>query len=299
MEPRRLLPALMVSMLVLLAALIWLYPSTGDFRADNPFWNGLTTFTAGFEASTIKSLDDLPSTPEGTALILIPYSRLTGRELERLRSYVSAGGTLIVLDDYGFGNQVLSYLGLKVRFAGSPLLDPLFNYKNKWLPKVTGFPQVSLTGGVESLVLNHATALRNASEPEVLAWSSRFSFLDLDGDSAWDPGEPTGPLPVAAYTRVGGGCVVAVADPSIIINGMISLGDNMAFMKSVLGLRGGRLKLLIDQSHLPAGRLEEAKEAVSRAYAAASSPMGTLSLIALMLALALHPIWRRGRVGGS
>jgi len=292
-EPHRLLPTLMLITLVLLTVLIWFYPSTGDFRLDNPFWNGLTTFTTKFEASKIESLNNLPSTAKGTVLILIPYSQLTGQELERLRSYVSTGGTLIVLDDYGFGNQVLSHLGLEMRFTGSPLLDPLFNYKNKRLPKITDFPQTPLTGGIKSMVLNHATALCNVSESEVLARSSRFSFLDSDGDSVWDPDEPTGPFPVAAYARVGEGYVVAVADPSIIINSMIVLDDNMAFMKNIVGFLGEKPKVMIDKSHLPTGPLEEAKEAVAKAYALVSSPIGTLSLITLILALTLYPLWKK------
>jgi len=292
-EPHKLLPTLMLTTLILLAALIWFYPSTGDFRLDNPFWNGLTTFTTKFKASTIESLNNLPSTAKGTVLILIPYSQLTEQELEKLRSYVLKGGTLILLDDYGFGNQVLSHLGLEVRFTGSPLLDPLFNYKNKWLPKITDFPQTPLTGNIKSIVLNHATALCNTSESEVLAWSSRFSFLDLDGDSVWDPDEPTGPFPIATYVRVGEGYVVAVADPSIIINSMIVLGDNMAFMENIVGLGGEKSKVIIDQSHLPIGPLEEAKETIAEAYTLASSPIGTLSLITLILALTLYPIWKK------
>jgi len=59
--------------------------------------------------------------------------------------------------------------------------------------------------------------------------------------------------------KVGEGCVVAVADPSIIINSMIVLGDNMAFMENTVGLGGEKSKVVIDQSHLPIGPLGRGK----------------------------------------
>jgi hypothetical protein len=279
----------MLTTLLLLAGLIWVYPSTGDFRVDNPFWNGLTIFTMKFEASKIDSLNNL--TPgKGMVLILIPYTQLSEQELEKLKSYVTSGGTLIILDDYGFGNQVFNHLELEMKFKGKPLLDPIFNYKNKWLPKTMDFPQ---TSSIKSIILNHATALNNVSEAKVLAWSSRFSYLDLDGDSIWDPNEPTGPFPIAAYERVGEGHVVAVADPSIIINSMITLDDNLAFIENIVELQNEKPKIVIDQSHLPKEHLVEAKETIATAYTLVSSPLGTLSLITIILALTLYPLWRK------
>lgn len=294
MEPRKLLPTLMLAMVLLLVALIWFYPPTGDFRAGNPFWNGLTTFSTQFKASLIESFDSLPSAPKGTALILVPYGNFTEMELKELRDYVSAGGTLIVLDDYGYGNQILNRLELDLRFTGKPLLDPLFNYKNKWLPRITDFTPTPTTSSVGSIVLNHASSLSNISDAAVIAWSSRFSFLDLDDDSMWDPDEPVGPLPVAAYVKIVEGHVVAMADPSILINGMISIEDNPTFIKNLIELQGPNPKILVDQSHLPKTPLDEAKEVITTLYSMVSSPHGTLGLITVILALTLTPIWRKG-----
>ena len=59
----------------------------------------------------MASLDDLPASPAGSTLIVIPYLDLTSPELERIGRYITAGGNLILADDYGYGNQVLAYLG--------------------------------------------------------------------------------------------------------------------------------------------------------------------------------------------
>lgn len=294
MEPRKLLPALMLAVMLSLTVLIWFYPPTGDFKADNPFWNGLTTFTAQFKVSPIVSFNSLPPNANGTMLISIPYEQFTESELEKLRDYVSLGGTLTVLDDYGYGNQILNHLGLNVRFTGKPLLDPLFNYKNKWFPKIMDFGATPVTNNVSSIVLNHASSLTNTSDATIIASSSRFSYLDLNDDSLWNADEPVGPLPVVAYVRMGEGYVVAVADPSMIINSMISMDDNLNFIKYIIEFQEPNPEILIDQTHLPKTPLDEAKEKIATVYMMVSLPLGTLALIAVILSLTLIPIWRKG-----
>jgi len=223
-------------------------------------------------------------------LIVIPYLDFTEAELDKLKDYVLKGGTLLILDDYGYGNKILEYFGLSQRFSGAPLLDPLFNYKNKQFPKVMDFtPEIE---GVEGILLNHASSLSGVSEEEVLAWSSQFSFLDLDNNSAWDEGEPMGPLPVAAHIKLSEGNIVLVADPSILINSM-DMEDNYRFIKKLIEIENPNPVVFIDQSHLPGAALDEAKGVLATVQANLRTPLGTIGLIAVILILILRPVWRR------
>ena len=279
-----------------LTALIWFYPPNGDFRTGNPFWNGLTTFTTDSKISIITSFDNLPSPTKETVLIIIPYTQLTETELDKLSRFVSLRGTLIVLDDYGYGNQILNRLELDMRFTGKPLLDPLFSYKSKWLPRITDFDrsiQTPITNNVTSIVLNHASTISNISDNAVVAWSSRFSFLDLNSDSTRETDEPSGPLAVAAYAKAGEGYVVAISDPSILINSMINMDANFNFIKNVMQIQSSNPTIFVDQSHLPRTSLDEAKETIGTTLKLVSSPLGTLSLITVVLALTLTPVWRK------
>jgi len=282
-------------MAILLAVGVWFYPSSEDFRADNPFWNGMVAFAKDFDASPLGSLEELPGAPEGSVLVLVPYLSFSEPELERLEQYVSAGGDLILLDDYGYGNEVLDYLGVRARFAGAPLLDPLFNYKNQWLPRVTDFAPVPATEGVESLMLNHATSLADISEAEVLAWSSPFSFADLDRSTIRDEGEPMGPFTVAAEVAAGRGRLVLVSDPSILINCMGDKDDNLTFISNLLHVRSPDAEVLVDQSHVPQAALDEAKGTLATVRSALASPFAALSVVAALLVVTLSPIWRRKR----
>jgi len=293
MKSHKFLLVLTVAVLVSLMVVVWFYPSTGDFRSDNPFWNGLEAFSDRFQASPLQSLNSLPAKATGTALVVVPYLPFTKSELERLKSYVSLGGTLVLLDDYGYGNEISEYFGLKFRFAQGVLMDPAFNYKNKQLPRVTRFGAVPVSRDVTSITLNHATSLSGVLDSEVMAWSSWFSFLDLNSSSVWDEGEPKGPLPVAAGWPVNEGYVVAVSDPSILINSMEGMEDNYRFIQSLMEIQYPQPQILVDQSHLPGARLDEAKGTLETIRSWFSSPLGISALVLVILAVALSPLWRR------
>ncbi len=294
MKISRVLLALILVIIISMAALLWFFPPNGDFRVENPFWNGMSTVASKAKLTVIDTFDSLPSNPKGTALLLVPYEGFSDVELTQLNGYVSGGGTLVVLDDYGFGNQVLSSLGLKMRFTGEQMLDPLFDYKNKFIPKITDFAATPIATNVSSIVFNHATCLNDTSGSTVAAYSSSFSFLDVNGDGSWDNNEPNGPFPVIAYAKVNQGVVVAVADPSLLINGMIGLDDNLQFVNNVAGLQSANPKIFVDQSHLVKTPLDDAKADISFLYGLVSSTVGTLSLIAVLLVLSLTSMWRKG-----
>ena len=294
MELRRFLVILTIALVIILAVVIWFLPTNEDFRADNPFWNGTKDISSSYPASPLASLSDLPPSPPGSTLILIPYLDFTPAELEQLHTFVTQGGTLVLADDYGFGNQILEYLGLKARFSGQVLLDPMSNYKNKWFPRISHIIPSSVTINTESLILNHATCLTDVETGDALALSSVFSFLDLNDNQAWDEGEPTGPLPVISRHSLGSGQLILISDPSIFINSMETIESNYDFVQNIAAIT--TFRLLIDQSHLPPSNLHQTKNLLAYIRGWLITPVGTLSLVILALTITLMPIWQRRRL---
>jgi len=283
---RNLLLAVALAMTALLAVVVWRYPSPGDFLSDNPSWNGMSDFIEEFHARPIKSLRDLPPAPADTMLIVVPYERFAQDELASLDSFLRRGGTLLLMDDYGYGNEVLSYLGAPVRFSGQPLLDPLYTYRNEQFPRVQNVD--ASVQDLADLALNHATALADVPAEATLVTSSSFSFLDLDGNGNWDPDDSRGPFPVAARQRVGDGSLVVVADPSIVINSM-NVGGNYAFIKVMQGER----QVLVDESHLPRDQSVDLGHAMLKAVRRGlATPIGGVGLVFAVLLPALWPILR-------
>ncbi len=305
--------AVVILMSVISLLSIWFYPSIQDFMASNVMWNGIRSFLSEFDASSIESLDDLPDLPEQTVLVAISYLDYSDKELSRVKRFVDDGGTLLLMDDYGYGNSVLAYLGVDVRFTNKPLLDPLFCYKNHWMPRITDFAPGVKESGIKVIVLNHATSLNNTVESEVVAWSSSASFLDLDENrvrdegepfldldenGALDEGEPKGPLAVAAEFRLGKGTLLLVSDPSVIINTMVGRDDNYDFIRYLLGGEGEQKKILVDNSHLTKAPLDVSKTRLLAVREVLSSPYALLGIIAVIFATVSRYTLRKGETIG-
>jgi len=284
---------LSIALVIILLMVVWFFPSNEDFRTENPFWNGTKDISSIIPASPLESLSGLPSSPQGSTLILIPYLDFTPAELEELNSFVTQGGTLVLADDYGYGNQILGYLGLKARFSGQVLFDPLFSYKNKWFPRISHFISSPITDNTESLILNHATCLADVETDDVLALSCSFSFLDLNDNQVWDGGEPTGPLPVISCHSLGSGQLILISDPSIFINSMETIESNYDFIQNIAAITTS--KLLIDQSHLPPSNLHQTKNLLASIRASFVTPVGAIGLVIAALTITLIPIWRKKR----
>lgn len=282
---RRLLALVAVVVGCLAVVVVWLYPSRADFNPANISWNGLSGFAGEYRIIPLPSLVPLPAHDSGgNVLVIIPYRPVSRADTARIKRFLETDGVVMLLDDFGFGNQVLAGVGLSARFAGAALLDPLFHYKNRWLPKIITVPLLP-SGG--TLILNHATALAKTSGMTVIAQSSAYAFLDLNRNGRADPGEPGGPLPVAAWERVGGGVLVAVADPSLLVNSMLDLGENREFVRRVLHLAGEHPRVFLDEGHLPMTRLDRAKVALRSARAAITTvPV----LLMLLLAGIMGPL---------
>lgn len=252
-------PLIFAVILVASLVSVWLVPSIQDFMAGNTMWNGVSDFLQSSGAHNIDSSEYSHESPENSALIVIPYTTYNEEEISSLKSFLHNGGTVLLIDDFGFGNTILEKLGFDARFSGKALLDPLFCYKNYWLPRITDFNNDYIDMDIEQIVLNHATALINIDESEVIAWSSPASFLDIDESGDWNSGEPKGPLPVAAELPFTGGSLILVSDPSLVINSMVSKNDNFYFIEVLINHGMDDKEVSFDISHLSKTPLDISK----------------------------------------
>jgi hypothetical protein len=285
---RRFLILVTIIMVLALAVAIWLVPPDADFLHTNPYWNGLSHFPTDINVQPYVAASDLvPST--GKVLIVFPYSDFTSQELATFESFVRTGGTLVVADDYGQGNQILQGLGLQARFSGEVLLDPMVCYRNRWLPKSVRITDDPLMQGINSMVLNHATSLTSVTPQEVLAQSSSFSFLDSNQNGSLDSKEASGPFPVIARVPLAEGQLILISDPSLFVNGVLALADNRILAQNLARMATGGF--LVDESHLPASNLVDAKAGLSIFYTYIRTPWGTLLFSALALLLLTLLLW--------
>jgi hypothetical protein len=277
-------------MIILVVLMVWFLPLDEDFRVENPLWNGLTNLSDDYAVQPLESFSDLPYLSEKVTLLVVPYLEFTPVELGELDRFIRGGGRVILADDYEYGNQALEHLGTSVRFSGSTLLDPLANYNSSYLPKIVHFNPDPLTTDLENLGFNHGTCLLDTSDNGTLALSSSFSFLDTNENGQFEEGEPLGPLPVISRQEMGKGELILVADPSLFINSMGTLGENEIFVQNIAATT---TTLYIDQSHLPASDLHRSKNLITRGREFIAEPLVAAGLVALAAVISLRPIWHR------
>ncbi len=276
-------PALLGVALALLAisATSALLPPSEDFQPSNPYWNGLESFFRAVNATPIDLAYE-KIVPENSALFVIgPSANVTEPRVEALKEYLLEGGTLVLMDETEAVNQILSGLGLDVSVDGRPMLDPVFYYGGWRMPKTTNV-RGDLASGVEEIALNLPSTLNiKGSGLTVLAHSSSFSFLDLDGDSEPSAKEPTGPFPVAAVVAYGKGRLILFSDSSIFLNSVIGLGDNLKLLHNIAGGR----KVFVDVGVWQATPQLMYRNAVLAVYGAFSAPEFKYSLAFAIVAV--------------
>jgi len=167
--------------------------------------------------------------PEDGVVLLYPEKSLDEGELAK---FMRAGGRVVLLDDFGRGDTLLRHFGME-RVA-SPRRPAEFLRKNPQLALAEPASAHPVVSDVTRVVTNHATGLAHPDLSPV---------LKIRGN-----GEPD--VVVAVAGAVGQGRLLAVGDPSIVMNSMLRYGGNKAFARGLLryavdhdswGKRGGRL----------------------------------------------------------
>lgn len=263
---------LFVSVVVYFASSSSILGNPDDFSPTNTAWNGFSTFVSLEHPAILQNLTALPVDGSGSVLLENgPSNAYTPAEARSVSSFVTTGGTLIVADDYGIANSLLSGMGLSSRFTGSLLTDPLYNFRNSFLMVA---PTVSIRN-VSSIALNYATTL-TVSDPDarVYAYSSDFSYLYPTQPGGTIANAPHGPFPVVAEVPDGKGEVWLIADDSVFINSMITRDGNMELLKTM-----ATGNVYLDVSHFTVGPATVFRNLESSLYNVLSLPELRYSLV--------------------
>lgn len=212
-------------------------PSSEDFDERNTFWNGLQKM---YEYTNAISIDfEIQKIiPEGTVLLIIgPSKNISEIRIEAWKKYVEDGGILILMDEIGNINPILSKMQLNIEIDGHFMLDGLFYHWNWKMPKITNIIESELTLNVNEIILNLPSIIKIKnldSKIKVIAYSSSFSFLDLNRDGIYTDGEPMGPFIVIVEIDYGKGKIIVFSDSSIFINNMIDLSGNKKLLENIV-----------------------------------------------------------------
>lgn len=175
-------------------------------------------------------IDFAELTPDDGLLLLYPERSL---DVDELTKFMRAGGRVIMLDDFGRGESLLSTFGMKrVPSPRHPAESLRHNPQLALAEAASAHPVVA---DVNRVVTNHPTGLGHPDLSPVLKIRA-------------NDGEPD--VTVAVAGAVGQGRLLAVGDPSIVMNSMLRYSGNKTFARGLVryavdsdawGKRGGRL----------------------------------------------------------
>lgn len=239
-------------------------PSNVDFSLDNTGWNGFS-WLRELGSQQIYDLKIIMNSPEKSILIIPSPSREPSKnEVETIKAFLRRGGTLIIANDYGYGNHWLKEIDGCEAFGSSPVLDTVLFDSDIALPKASSF---NMTITLNMAVFLDTTCLNN-KEITVLLQTSTFSFVDENINKQKDENEPSGPFVIGLMYKYGEGKIILLGDPSIMINYMIEKEDNREFVELLLGDKN----VYVYGSILDETTLIKAKSMLNKVYVMLSAP---------------------------
>jgi len=189
----------------------------GEYDTSNTAWNGLSTLDAlargmGFEVHTERTLSWDEIEPTDVLFILYPTAKI---EPTHLTHFLRNGGRVLLADDFGRAEEALRDLEI-LRGPGGAAHAEQFWDDQTYAPiaKVLDSSH-PLAAGVDSITTNVPAVWRDLREGDRV-----FGFEDGSA--------------VVAAIEMGDGRLVALSDPSVLINRMLEFEGNLAFTINLL-----------------------------------------------------------------
>jgi hypothetical protein len=220
---------------VLTVLLVARSSAAAPFDPSGDDWEGYADFVALVRASAGSSLivtqqlDFGGLRPEDSLILVFPERRL---DVDSLSSFMASGGRVVLLDDFGTGDQLLRRFDIqRVMLPYSPA-ESLRHNPELAIAEPVGNNE--LVRDVTRVVTNHATGLAHPSMA-----TSLTTLLEVKSSQG-----SAGVL--AALGQTSRGRLVVVGDPSTLMNSMLrypgnaQLARNLAFF---VARRGGKVYL--------------------------------------------------------
>lgn len=236
---------------LLMLSVAYYWPIQETYHPLNLDWNGCSTIASTIQNVTLLASYDKPL-PNATSLLAIigPSTDFTRDESFKIGRFLDGGGIVLLADHFGTGNSLLEALNESALFSKKPLADLYYYSKNPSFPVVTHFYPSPVTSNLTAIVLDHPSFIEmgNSSSATAIGWSSPFSFIDSGGQGKPSANETVRSYLVMAIAKIGKGTLLLVADPSMFINDVIGVYDNMRLFQNVVKMGDG--SVIFDTAHL-------------------------------------------------
>jgi hypothetical protein len=199
-----------------------------DYDPYSTAWNGMTSFIGlaegmGFSVTPVSSLEWGELSSQDILVLLYPLQRV---DPGRVGAFVQAGGNLVIADDFGEGKDAMQGLGLLRAEVETPRAKNYYEGRT-FAPVATARGDHPLARDVGEIVTNHPAALTQVE--------GATEIVTFDEGAVVVAGER------------GSGRFVAISDPSILINKMLTFRGNVQLAVNLLRWldRDGRARHIV------------------------------------------------------
>lgn len=258
-------------------AVLYTYTPGADFNVFNEGPTGLSALTSRYSPSITLDTSYLTKLePRSYAYLVIRSSEVGQSEVASLVDFLANGGLVIASGTPTFLNSLLKQLNVSVEVGEATVFDSIRNYGDRFHP--LGYsPTCNVTISTylpRYIIIN--------DDAKIVAYSSEFSYVDLDGDGYMDLNEPEGPFPLVAAVSVKNGTLFVVSSPHIFTNSL--LNNNSQFLDCLVSGR----KLVVDQADAARDPLQYVKLSIAARRASDYSVIALVAVAGLVTYLALR-----------
>ena len=157
----------------------------------NSLWNGMADFSQEQNAVTIDSFDELPEFPQGKVLLTVPYLPYKDRELAKVQEFVTLGGKVLLMDDYGHGTHCSGTIAAEGN-NGLDITGICWNAKIMGLKFLDNFGDGTVAGAVKAFYY----AVENGADITSNSWGvpGVKAAMNLTGFKGGQPRHPLKPV---------------------------------------------------------------------------------------------------------
>ncbi|WP_456452437.1 DUF4350 domain-containing protein [Thermococcus sp.] len=217
-----------------------LFKSSTPYSMFNTGWDGTARFAMLLHSKGINLMPlfqsfDMENLKDknGVLIIIAPDLSYTSSELAQIRDFVKRGNTLLIADDFGYGDDILKALNLPVRISKYPLRD-FFYEKDDRLIVAVRISDPVLGRNVSRIIMNEPSAITVSRKGEVYA--SKVAMVNFHMRE----------FPILAEVPYGDGKVIVLSDPDILTNQLFT--ENQQFLENLVSYIGAGTAYM-DEAH--------------------------------------------------
>ena len=206
--------------------------TTTPYSPFNSNDNGFSNIVHQFNSNIVASLKQV-QTNYNNSVILIPLVEdIQQEDYEIVAELVKRGCTIVLLDENGYSNKLLNFIGIKAAVSPTHVFDEISKIVSR------DYPVACSENNSEKLCLvtykpTHIEILGNNS-PILVFTTSSYAYEDLDNNGFYSQGDKMGKYIVAAKFSVYNGSLWLIADLNVFTNNLLNNEYNKMFLESVV-----------------------------------------------------------------